>query len=209
LLERLANTESSYSQFVSMSLAQPRAGKKCTVNLGAVNGYWPYESPETFDENGNVVHKMGDFIGLMQVKNTPDTAWNWTHNTAKGADAFKDSVRIAYKHQTRMMRRYDEPTPVPGLSGTQIEQLAVGNYKGFSAWYWVPQCSTHPFSGTCPYIPTPGTCAGGSWSWISNPCPCVGNQAVSVCEPDHPEDDIIAQVNKIIGSTAQTAPCEM
>src|SRR5713101_156536 len=209
LLERLAFSESSYNQFISMSLMQPKTQSKC--NLGVVSGMWPNESPANPQEN----IKAGKFIGLMQVPNSEDTAWNWVDNIAMGATGFKDFIRVAKVHETRIRNEHGFPTAVPTLSATQIEQLAVGRFKGFldPVWYWAPRCSVDP-PPQCPYMPPnmpPTKCAGGTWSWIPNPCPCTHNRsATDSTDPKCPtgENNVIVQVDKVIGSSAIHAACE-
>jgi hypothetical protein len=214
LLERLANTESSYEQFFYMPLAQPPTYAKSS--LPSVSGYWPHESYAVYKPNGKVKTPAGKYIGLMQVKNSEDNAWNWIDNARLGNSMFQSSLTYATNHKRNTEHYYSiPPQPTQQEAAQIVEQLAVGAYKGFSNkkktywdWYWVPQCSKQPFSGNCPYtVPLPKDCAG-SWSWIKNPCPCKGSNYASTCDPidkGNGANDVLIQVDKI---TSNTAPCE-
>ncbi len=188
LLERLAYTESSYDQFFSKSLKQPQTHSKCS--LGRVIGLWPHEN----FANGDV--EAGDFIGLMQVPNSETSAWNWITNVTAGAKVFNTKLKTA-QHYRSNRRKEDTPEPAD-LTASQLEDLALGVYKGFGrTWYWVPHCSVNPS------LPK-GNCAGGTWQWVKNPTPCIGN--TTACIPDGPADNVLVQVDKVKNTSA---PCEM
>jgi hypothetical protein len=207
LLERLAYSESSYNQFKQNLLTQPTADKKCDL-VGPVSGLWPNENGPNPSEDV----AAGNYIGLMQAKNSELVAWNWTENAQMGAQTFSDSIRIANKHENKIRSQDTLPSKPLALRGTQIEQLAVGTFKSFAdpTWYWAPRCSVDP-APQCPYTPRKGNYAGGSWSWILNPCPCTHNRsATDTTDPKCPteEHNVIVQVDKVIGSSSTPAACE-
>lgn len=193
LLERLAMSESSYKQFFPISLAPPK--KTCAMS-SPVSGLWPHENFATSDA------KPGDFIGLMQVATSAQTAWNWIINANTGAKEFGSKIQTAENHRDKVLKQQLNPSGLSDLNGHQIEQLAIGLYKGFgkkkkpTIWYWVPQCSTNTNIDH-------GTCPGGTWSWQPNPKPCI--DGTNSCVPSDPTKNVIVQVDL---ATHTAAPCE-
>lgn len=147
-------------------------------------------------------------IRALQAPNSETNAWNWIANVNAGLKDFDAKLKSANHY---MDNRCDED---PGLCPTDLaqsdlEKLALGIYKGFVYnagplnhkvdWYLVPQCVVN---GVVQNI-TKGDCTGGAWSWIPNPNPCL--DGTNQCEPTHPENDVVVQVNKVINTQA---PCE-
>ena len=190
LLERLAMSESTYQQFFKIPLAPPP--KTCSMS-SPVDGLWPNEN------NVPGQAKRGSFVGLPQVPPTNQTAWNWIINVNVGANEFQNKIQTTLNHRKKILKQPHTPS-LPDLTGHQIEQLAIGLYKGFgrtngpTIWYWVPQCSTNNNIDH-------GTCTGGTWSWQPNPKPCRDN--TNSCVPNVPMDNVIVQVNMATGATAK------
>lgn len=191
LFEQLAYTESTYQQFVNETLKPPPEVIKC--HISAPNALWPYENAPDLTARPPV--KQGHFVGLMQVPNGEDVAFDWLSNIARGADIFKDKIRLARKYSRNRVAE-DTPKGMPQLMADQLEDVALGVFKGFTrpAWYWVPKCSTN---GTL----TKGNCSGGTWSWVVNPDnPC--RHGGTNCND---KDNVVVQVNKVLDTTP---PCQ-
>ena len=183
LLEQLAYTESTYQQFIMADLNPPPSVLKC--HASQTYGLWPNQNYSTTNA------KNGQFIGLMQVPNSEEMAFNWVSNVTMGAGIFMDKIRIAKKYSRNRVSE-DKPAGLPQLTADQLEDTAVGKYKNL-AYYWVPQCSTNSSL-------TKGNCPGGTWSWVTNPNPCTNG--TNSCKSSL---NVILQVNAV---RAATPPCQ-
>lgn len=123
LLTGIAWRESSYQQFVSRSAY-------------SVSGLWPNES------------SGGGYVGLMQVPNAMNVAFDWTQNAAAGATVFQQKVS---KSQSVVSGYQASCKGLPGLTGTQLENDALVYYGSYA--------------GSGPYYVPNTNCTG----WITNP----------------------------------------
>jgi hypothetical protein len=176
LLELLAWTESSYQQFAQLALDQPKS--RCSL-IGPVSGLWPNENSAG-----------GTSIGLMMVDLTEASAWNWVANAKAGAKTFQAKLAIALKHSNNQHARKDLTPQLPPMNATQLEDQALAYYKGWKAFYEVPQCSSN-------ISQTKGQCVNGTWRWVENPNPCQG-YLPSKCSDD---DSVDTEVDEVRDAT--------
>ena len=104
--------ESTYHQFVSR-------------NLYGQTVPWPYES------------SGGGYVGLMQVPNAMNVAFDWIQNTQTGANIFQQKLSKAQG----AVAAYQASCPgLPGLTGVQLENAAPVYYGPFAYLgpYYVP-----------------------------------------------------------------------
>jgi hypothetical protein len=125
LLCDIAVVESGYKQFSSNDLYDETA-------------LWPLESAA----NG------GANVGLLQVNNSMDNAFNWKTNSSNGYNVFMNKVGAVNRYQAKAIAANPG---LPSLTGIQVENSALSYYRGFSFHY---------------YIVAKG---GGAPSWIQNP----------------------------------------
>ena len=124
LLTGIAMRESSYQQFALRTLYGTQA-------------YWPLES-----------YDGGSHVGLMQVPNGMNVAFDWIQNTQGGADIFQQKLTKAQGNGSSCQAGCPG---LPGLTGVKLENDALVFYG--------------PYAGSGPYYVPCNDCSG----WIQNP----------------------------------------
>jgi hypothetical protein len=118
LMTGIAQIESSYAQFVTLTL----------FNLTAL---WPNES---FDG--------GSHIGLMMMPVSMLNAWDWTSNAKAAVQLFSEKLSRAASLGTKIIKGH---SGLPALTALQTEQMAVLLYGPYASsslakQYYAPAC---------------------------------------------------------------------
>jgi hypothetical protein len=151
LMTRISRHESSLQQFVPMELF-------------GVSALWPNES-HIVGPNGHAIPD-GSHIGLMQVPNTMQDAFDWTINTQDGVNLFFQKLALASSNEIRIQATHPG---LPDLTPFQMENMALelyGDHPGGrnpTLQYYAPICVGGSGTG----------CTGGAWEW--NPVPNCAN----------------------------------
>jgi hypothetical protein len=142
LMTCIARHESSLQQFVQMTL----------FGVGAL---WPNES-HLSDGSPD-----GSHIGLMQMPNTMQDAFDWTINTQDGVNLFFEKLKIAAQMENQIQKAHPK---LRNLTAYEMENMALELYgdspggRNPTKQYYIPTCVGG--SGTA--------CTGGTWNWIVN-----------------------------------------
>ncbi len=96
------------------------------------SAWWP-------NDNATAPGGGGGYIGLMQVKTSMLTAFNWNSNVEHGTLTLSDKIRVAFKY---VGKRLLENPRLPRPDVEQIEDISLGYYSGLGSTaghqYWVP-----------------------------------------------------------------------
>ncbi len=120
LLKGTCFQESNYHQFVLRSLYL------------VPNGRWPIENA------ANEYTPAGKFVGLMQIPNGMNNAFDWLTNTQQGAIIFQGYLTWANNYVANLQSQYPQ---LPGLNVLELENEALSKYGGFSTRYYTVNAS--------------------------------------------------------------------
>ncbi|MGA2629125.1 MAG: hypothetical protein ABSG54_02830 [Terriglobia bacterium] len=112
LLTGIAMDESAYQQFVQAYM------------MGGT-GLWPNGT----NSDPNLSVPLDAFVGLMQVPNAMNTAFDWVTNTSTGSGIFNQKLGSANNYVSSLQSQYPQ---LPGLTGVQLENEALVYYGGFA-----------------------------------------------------------------------------
>ena len=95
--------------------------------------------PRVSDDNEDGTHgndNDGSHVGLMQMGNSLERAWDWQENCDDGVDHFHDKVGVAMDEWDDWKAEYTEAT---GWTAEQLEDVAIGFYgpHGGQGTYWI------------------------------------------------------------------------